>query len=157
MTAATTGPRSVTPPRGLMRWVVNPVVRWIARSPFGAVTGGVLVLEFTGRRSGRQLSVPVLGRPHSGALYALTDASWALNFTDGAPVTVTCRGRRRTGRGVLVVDSAEAAAAMRSTIAASGARSLGLRLPPAWVGTDEELCSLRRAVRISFSDPAPAD
>ena len=157
MTAATTGPRSVTPPRGLMRWLVNPVVRWTARSPAGVLTGAVLVLEFTGRRSGRQLSVPVLGRPCGGALYALTDAPWALNFTGGAPVTVTSRGLRRTGHGVLVEERGEAAAAIRTAIATSGARSLGLRLPPGWAGTDEELLSLRRAVRISLPDPSPAD
>jgi hypothetical protein len=155
VTTVPTGPRSVTPPRGLMRRVVNPVVRAVARSPAARLTGPVLVLEFTGRRSGRPLSVPVLGRPHGDLVYALTDAAWALNFTGGAPVTVTSRGRRIARHGVLVEDPAEVAAVLRAAIARSGPRSVGLRLPPGWVGTDEELAALRRAVRLSFTEPGP--
>jgi hypothetical protein len=138
-----------------MRWLVNPVVRAIARSSAGGLVGAVLVLEFTGRRSGRRLCVPVVGHPHDGGLYALTDAAWALNFTGGAPVTVTSRGRRRRGRGDLVQDPAEVAAVLRTTIETSGARSIGLRLPPGWAGTDEELAGLRRAVRIRIPGPGP--
>jgi hypothetical protein len=153
VTTATEGPRSATPPRGLMRRLVNPVVRTIARSPAGRWTGELLLLEYTGRRTGRKLAVPVLGRRHGDALYALTDATWALNFSGGAPVRVTSRGRRWTATGVLVTDQAEAAAVLRTAIATSGARNVGLRVPPDWTGTDGELCSLRRAVRLD-TDPA---
>ena len=155
MTATTAGPRSTPPPRGLMRWVVNPVVRAIARSPAGRWTGELLGLEFTGRRTGRRRTVPVLGHRHDGALYALTDATWALNFTGGAPVTVTTRGRRRLGTGLLVTDQAETAGALRTAIATSGARNVGLTLPPGWVGSDAELCALRRAVRLSGWETDP--
>jgi hypothetical protein len=136
-----------------MRRLVNPVVRTIARSPAGRWTGDLLLLEFTGRRSGRALAVPVLGRHHGGALYALTDAGWALNFAGGAPVQVTSRGRRRSGTGVLVTDRTEAAAVLRTAIATSGAGHVGLRLPPGWSGTDAELCALRRAVRLDTRRP----
>lgn len=156
MTGTTAGPRSTPPPRALMRWVVNPVMRAIARSPAGRWTGELIVLEFTGRRTGRRLRVPVLGRPYDRALYALTDAGWALNFTGGTPVTVTSRGRRWTGTGLLVIDPAETAGALRTAIATSGARKVGLSLPPGWVGSDAELCALRRAVRISGPEPDPA-
>jgi hypothetical protein len=148
MTTATDGARSATPPRGLMRRLVNPAVRTIARSPAARWTGDLLLLEFTGRRSGRALSVPVLGRRHGGALYALTDAGWALNFSGGAPVQVTSRGRHLIATGVLVTDQAEAAAVLRTAIATAGARHVGLRVPPGWTGTDAELCALRRAVRL---------
>jgi hypothetical protein len=102
------------------------------------------------------LSVPVVGRRHGGALYALTDATWALNFTGGAPVVVTSRGRRRECTGLLVTDPAETAAALRTAITTSGARNVGLSLPVGWEGTDAELSALRRAVRFSApgSDPA---
>lgn len=139
-----------------MCWVVNPVMRSIARSPAGRWTGELLVLEFTGRRTGRRLSVPVLGRRHEGALYALTDATWALNFTGGAPVVVTSRGRRREGTGRLVTDAAEVAGVLRTAISTSGARNVGLSLPAGWEGTDDELCALRRAVRITGVRSHPA-
>jgi hypothetical protein len=131
-----------------MRRLVNPVVRRVARSPASRWTGELLLLEFTGRRTGRQLSVPVLGRHHGDALYALTDGTWALNFSGGAPVRVTYRGSTRTATGVLVADQAEAAAVLRTAIATSGARHVGLQVPPDWTGSDAELCALRRAVRL---------
>jgi hypothetical protein len=139
-----------------MRWLVNPVVRTLARSPAAGMTGAVMVLEFTGRRSRRRLAVPVIERRYAGAMYALTDASWAHNFTGGAPVTVTSRGRRWAGHGVLVEERAETAAVVRSAIETSGARGVGLHLPPAWVPTDDELCALRMAVRITPTRVAPA-
>lgn len=154
MTTTRALPRSTTPPRGVMRWLVNPVVRSIARSAAGRWTGELLVLEFAGRRSGRRLSVPVVGRRHGGALYALTDATWALNFTGGAPVLVSSRGHTWTATGVLVTDPTEVAAVIRTAIATSGARNVGLSLPPDRAGTDAELCALRRAVRLDGIAPA---
>jgi hypothetical protein len=154
VTTTTDGPRSTTPPRGLMRRLINPVVRWIAHSPAGRWTGDLLVLEFSGRRSGRRLSVPVLGRRYGTSLYALTDATWALNFSGGATVRVASRGSRWTATGVLVTDQAEAAAVLRTAIATSGARHVGLSLPPNWAGTDADLCALRRAVRLEGPGPA---
>jgi hypothetical protein len=137
-----------------MRWLVNPLVRSIAHSAAGRWTGDLLVLQFTGRRSGRRLSVPVLGRRSGGALYALTDAPWALNFSGGAPVRITSRGQRWTALGVLLTDQAEAADVLRTVIATSGAGHVGLSLPPGWAGTDAELCALRRAIRLEEIGPA---
>jgi hypothetical protein len=143
-----TGVRSMHPPRALMRRVVNPVVRTVLRSPASRWTRGLLLLEFTGRRTGRRLSVPAVGHPHDGSVYVMTDAPWAANFRGGAPVVVRGRGRRSTGRGVLVEDRAETAAVMRAVLAGSGARSLGLRVTPGQDPTDDELCEVRRSVRI---------
>jgi hypothetical protein len=143
-----TGVRSVHPPRTLMRRFVNPVVRTVLRSPASRWTGALLLLEFTGRRTGRRLRVPALGHDHDGSVYVMTDAPWAANFRGGAPVVVRGRGRRTTGQGVLVEDRAEAVAAMRAVLAGSGARSMGLRLTPGREPTDDELCAVRRSVRI---------
>jgi len=144
--------RSLHPPRALMRHVVNPVVRGVLRSPAGRWTGSLLLLEFTGRRTGRRLCVPALGHPHDGAVYVMTDAPWAANFRGGARVVVHAQGRRSTWQGVLVEDRAEAAAAMRTTLAGSGARSMGLRMTRGEDPTDDELFAVRRSVRI---DPLP--
>jgi hypothetical protein len=143
-----TGVRSVHPPRALMRHVVNPVVRGVLRSPASRWTGSLLLLEFTGRRTGRRLSVPALGHSHDGAVYVMTDAPWAANFRGGAPVVVHGRGRRTPRQGVLVEDRTEAVSALRATLADSGARSLGLRMTPGWEPTDDELCAARRSVRL---------
>jgi hypothetical protein len=67
---------------------------------------------------------------------------------------VVSRGRRRAATGLLVTDQAEAAAVLRTAIATSGARHVGLHLPSDWTGTDAELCTLRRAVRLEETAPA---
>jgi F420H(2)-dependent quinone reductase len=141
-----TRPASRTPPRALMRGLVNPVVRTVLGSPAGRWCGPLLLLEVTGRRTGRRRRIPVVGHVCAGRVYALTDAPWAANFTGGTPVLVTRRGRRITARGVLLPPAAESAAVVRQVIATEGPRALGLVLPADRAPTDEELCRLRRVV-----------
>jgi hypothetical protein len=149
MTAATSAPRSAPPPRALMRWAVNPVVRAVLRSPAGRWTGGLVLLELTGRRTGRRLRIPVVGHPVDGVLHVSTDAPWAANFRGGAPVQVTSGARTWSGRGVLLEDPVETAQVLRAVLATSNARAMGLVLPADRDVTDDELCALRRIVRIS--------
>jgi hypothetical protein len=132
-----------------MRYVVNPVVRTLVASPVGRWSGPLLVLEMTGRRSGRRRRVPAVGHVCSGRLYAITDGAWAANLAEGAPVTVVRRGRRLAGRGQLLNDPAATAAVVREAVATGGARGLGLVLPPDRAATDDELCALRRVVLLS--------
>jgi hypothetical protein len=132
-----------------MRHVVNPVVRTILRSPAGRWCGPLLVLEMTGRRSGRRRRVPVVGHVCAGRLYAITDGAWAGNFAGGARVTVLRRGRRLSGSGLLLTEAIATAAVIREALAADGARGLGLVLPSDRVPTDAELCAVRRVVLLS--------
>jgi hypothetical protein len=148
-TALGGGPVSRTPPRRLMRYLVNPVVRTLAGSPAGRWSGSLLVLEMTGRRTGRRRRVPVVGHVCAERLYAITDGAWAANFGGGAPVTVVRRGRRLAGRGELLTDPAATAAVVRTVLATDGPRGLGLVLPPDRTATDDELCALRRVVLLS--------
>jgi|tagenome__1003787_1003787.scaffolds.fasta_scaffold20444538_2 hypothetical protein len=148
-TALGAGPVSRTPPRRLMRCVVNPVVRTVVGSPAGRWCGPLLLLELTGRRTGRRLRVPVVGHVCTGRLYAITDGAWAANLAGGAPLTVVRRGRRLAGRGELLSDPAATAAVVREAVATDGARGLGLVLPPDRAPTDDELSALRRVVLLS--------
>jgi hypothetical protein len=132
-----------------MRYVVNPVVRTLVGTPAGRWSGPLLVLEMTGRRTGRQLRVPVVGHVCQGRLYAITDGAWAANLAGGAALTVVRRGRRLRARGELLADPAATAAVVREAVATDGARGLGLVLPPDRPATDDELCALRRVVLLS--------
>ena len=132
-----------------MRWIVNPVIRTVLRSPAARWAGGLVLLEFTGRRTGRQLRVPVVGHPVGGVLHISTDAPWAANFRAGRAVQITARGRREAGHGVLIEDPGETAAVLRAVLETSSARAMGLVLPPDRSPTDAELCALRRIVRVT--------
>src|SRR4051794_25943974 len=104
MRTAATSIRSAPPPRPLMRWLVNPVMRLLLRSPMGRRLPSLLLLEFTGRRTGRGMRVPVLGHPFGDHLYVCTDAPWAANFESGRELSVVRAGRRRAACGRLVAD-----------------------------------------------------
>jgi hypothetical protein len=98
----------------------------------------------------------VVGHPVDGVLHVSTDAPWAANFQGGAPVQVTAAGRRWSGRGVLLESPPETARVLRAVLATSSARAMGLVLPPGRDVTDDELCGLRRIVRITAAEAGPA-
>lgn len=91
--------------------IVNRVVLPVASSPrLNRMTGGrMTVVRYTGRRSGRAVSLPVAYRSEHERIVvdvALPDEkTWWRNFTgDGAPLTVRLDGVDRLGRGVAVRD-----------------------------------------------------
>jgi hypothetical protein len=97
------------PPEGLLR-AVNPAVKFLLRTPLaGGLRKQMMVLNFTGRKSGRQYSIPVSAHRLDNALYALASAGWTANFRDGANVDVLHDGRTVTMRGELIRDAATVA------------------------------------------------
>ncbi len=86
------------------RWY-NPLMRWLVRSPFhGLVSRGVLLITFTGRKTGRTYCTPI-SYSQSGSLIQLIshrDRAWWRNFEGGAPVTVRLRGQDRPATASLV-------------------------------------------------------
>ena len=64
------------PPSALLR-VVNPVLGALLRTPLaGPARKQLMVLNFTGRKSGRQFTIPVSAHVIDGDLYALAGAPW---------------------------------------------------------------------------------
>lgn len=130
-----------------MRYLVNPVVRLIARSPLDRWTGDLVVLRFTGHRSGCARSIPALAHPVGGRPHVFTDAPWAQNFRDGRAVVVRTRGHSQPCTGRLLPD-AEAVVALREVLRRGSPRLLGLHLPAGAQPSDAELAALRRAIRL---------
>lgn len=94
------------PPSALMR-LVNPVLSALLRTPLaGPARRQLMVLSFTGRKTGRSFAIPVSAHLIGGHLYALTGAQWKQNFRDGAAARVVYDGATRAMRGVLVGDRA---------------------------------------------------
>ena len=125
-------PAPKAPPAALFR-VINPVMGAVLRSPLHrAVSGRLMRLEFTGRRSGRRYALPV-GYVRSGdELLTGTEKGWKANFRGGGPVTVWLDGRPRQGSADLIEDAAGLGEAYRRIAAVQPGffRFVGVRLGP---------------------------
>ena len=76
------------PPSALLR-LINPLLGFLLRTPLaGPARKQLMVLSFTGRKTGRPYSIPVSAHVIDGDLYALAGAAWKQNFRDGAPAQV---------------------------------------------------------------------
>jgi hypothetical protein len=92
------------PPDALLR-VANPILRRLLRTPvLGAARKQLMVLTFTGRKSGKQYSIPVSAHRIDNGLYALVGAPWKLNFRGGATAEVLHDGKATAMRGELIED-----------------------------------------------------
>ena len=90
----------------LLNRVINPLVRWLIRSPLhGLASRRLALITYAGRRSGRRYTIPV-GYEMAGPQVTITVGSpdrkvWWRSLTGtGAPVELVVRGRRRTGHAV---------------------------------------------------------
>ncbi|MCV7092897.1 hypothetical protein [Mycobacterium interjectum] len=92
------------PPSALLR-LVNPVLGFLLRTPLaGPARKQLMVLSFTGRKTGRPYTIPLSAHLIDGELYALTGASWKQNFRNGAPAQVVYDGKTTAMRGELIRD-----------------------------------------------------
>jgi deazaflavin-dependent oxidoreductase (nitroreductase family) len=83
----------------LMGWQkpANRVVGTLLRTP--GVSSGMgkrlIIINVTGRKTGKKYSVPVAYTRHDGALLVGTPFAWARNMRTGEPVEVVLQGKRR--------------------------------------------------------------
>ena len=92
------------PPETLLT-VINTVLRRVLRTPLGRPLGEFMLVDFTGRKTGRRYSVPVSAHHLDGDLYAVLEARWKYNFRGGAEAIVHHRGARTTMRGELITET----------------------------------------------------
>ena len=94
------------PPKAFFR-VVNPILALLLRTPFGgAARQQFMVVDFTGRKSGRPYSLVLTAHLIDGILYALSGATWKANFRGGTPARVLHDGKTVAMRGELITDIA---------------------------------------------------
>lgn len=130
------------PPDALLK-VMNPAVKFLLGTPFAGPLGKqMMVMNFKGRKSGRPLSVVVSAHQVDNALYALANAGWTANFTDGADATVRHAGKTTAMRGELIRDPATVADLAHRAATAYGAktaqRMMGLKFRDGTVPSVEE-------------------
>lgn len=109
--------------------LINPMMKALLNSPFhGGVSKNLLLLTFTGRKSGKIFTTPVGYVRQGGSLTVLTHSAWWKNLIGGVPVSVRIQGKNVTGVGSPLDDPLEIKSAVRDLIAANGetrARQLG--------------------------------
>jgi hypothetical protein len=94
------------PPSAVLR-LVNPALRFLLGTPLaGPARKQLMVLSFTGRKTGRRYSIPLSAHLIDHDLYALTGAPWKQNFRNGAPAEVVYDGKTTAMRGELIRDRA---------------------------------------------------
>lgn len=144
--------RDTKPPALLVR-VMNPILRFVLRTPLGRVIRPFALLEFSGRRSGRLYRVPVGWHSISTGPAVFTPAPWRANFVGGIHVVVRHGGRRQTLSGTLDVDPERVAIAMQQLADRDGSlRAIGVTIPPGHRVTAADVIAVNRAV-ITFAKP----
>ncbi|WP_422742089.1 hypothetical protein ACN27E_13620 [Mycobacterium sp. WMMD1722] len=96
-------------PPDLLLNLVNPALRIALKTPLGGALKQFMVLEFTGRKSGRNFAIPVSAHHLDGVLYAVLEAKWKYNFREGAPARVTTGGQTTQMHGELITETATVA------------------------------------------------
>ena len=96
----------------------NPLVTWLLRSPFHRLLdGSILLLTYTGRKSGRAFTLPINYRQFGDRLRLISrqDKPWWKNVRGGAPVQLWLRGQPVAGTAtVLSLDDTARLAAIRA-------------------------------------------
>jgi hypothetical protein len=81
----------------------NPVVRLLLRSPLHFVLSGtLLLLTYTGRKSGRRYTIPVAYPRVGDVITIFTLHGWWRNLRGGAPVVVEIKRQRLDGSAEII-------------------------------------------------------
>ena len=98
----------------LMHYLINPIMRWGLAGPLHARFGSdtLMVLSFTGRRSGKRYRFPIGYMRQGSTLFSYSPFSWWRSLNGGAPVSVTVRGRALQGWAAAITDAATVEAGM---------------------------------------------
>jgi hypothetical protein len=148
------------PPIVLLR-VVNPVLGFLLRTPLmGAMREEMMVVNVTGRKTGRRYSIPLSAHEIDDTLYAMTSAPWKNNFRDGATAEVLHGGKTTTMRGELITDPAVVADLSHRCAESYGVkkaqRSMGMKFRDQRVPTLEEFTEVAGREHIAAIRLTPA-
>jgi deazaflavin-dependent oxidoreductase (nitroreductase family) len=91
---------------------VNHAMKFVLRSPVnGMVSKTILLITFTGRKSGKTYTTPVSYSQDDDQVTIFTHAAWWKNLRGGAPVTLRIRGREIQGLAEPIAEDKQAVAA----------------------------------------------
>ncbi|MBA2811382.1 nitroreductase family deazaflavin-dependent oxidoreductase [Streptomyces sp. KM273126] len=143
------------PPVAIAR-AANRIVRPLLMSPLHVlVSRRLMLLEYTGRRTGTRYRIPVAYRPWGDdcdeILATSVGTGWPVNLRGGRPVRLRLRGRWRTAEPRVVEDSAQVADLLGDLAERQGPRAvaaLRVGLPGDRQPTRDELLLAGSRVRV---------
>lgn len=141
------------PPKGPFV-VVNALMRVVLGSRLPDPTrGGIALLSFTGRKTGRRYRTPVAVHELDGTLVTLTSSGWRKNFRGGAPVVLRRGGTDLALTATLTEDPDQVADTYAALIGRFGhdqaGRRLGIRINLDRAPTHDELADAARRSGLS--------
>ncbi len=130
------------PPKAVMKGM-NVVMKGLLRSPLhGRISNMLMLLTFTGSKSGKQFTTPVGYQREGDTITIITDSPWWKNLEGGAPVKMLVRGEELRGSARPITDKDNVLQATREFLQKNGvqnARQIGLNLDKSRMPTDDEL------------------
>lgn len=90
---------------------VNKTIKYLLRSPFhGILSKNMLLISFTGRKSGKTFTTPVSYSREGDLLYIFTHATWWKNLDPNIPITLHLQGKDVLGLPEPVAEDKKAVA-----------------------------------------------
>jgi deazaflavin-dependent oxidoreductase (nitroreductase family) len=100
--------------------VLNPAMRALLHLPIGPMQERLLLLTFTGRKSGRRHTIPLsYVEDTDGSLLVPGGGAWKWNLAGGQPVRIRLRGRDHAARPELIGDATEIGRLLPTMVAAN--------------------------------------
>ena len=132
--------------------LINPLLKALLRSPFHSrVSGQLMLLTFTGRKTGKKFSTPVGYLRKGNQVLVFTHSAWWKNFIGSAPVSLRIQGRELQGIAQPVSDPQAVHSMVLDLIAANGeerSRQMGF-----WVQPGATTAEVAQAVQGTFFVP----
>jgi hypothetical protein len=131
LTTTAAGParviESCVPGRRVLR-MINPFVSLILRSPLHRlISDRLLLLTFTGCKTGKLVTIPVGYTPEGDTLILFSSYSWYKNLRGGRPVVVHLKGQGRTGRAEVTEEREAVLKAAEHLVAEYGLTEASIR------------------------------
>jgi deazaflavin-dependent oxidoreductase (nitroreductase family) len=112
------------PPKPV-RMVMNGIMKFILRSPLhGMVSDTIMIITFTGRKSGKTYSTPVTYIQQGSTITCFTRAPWWKNFKEEPQVKLRVRGEVLYGTATPVTDAGKVADGAREFIEQKGLENI---------------------------------
>nr|WP_135828430.1 nitroreductase/quinone reductase family protein [Halorussus halobius] len=112
--------------------IINPVMSRLLRSPLHPlVSDSIMLLTFTGSKTGREYTTPVGYWVKNGHLIVTTQSPWWRNLKGGQPVSMQVQGQHREGIATPHPDPEDATQYIKEFIDRHGTdatRRLGIRI-----------------------------